>query len=382
MSGAQLPRGSQTPTGKPQRSAFDYPLTPAQQSQLQASQAAQHGASGGAAAMPIHIAPRASPRGGASGASASTVAAVAQSCPAFSWQPPAAPSARPRIASIDPPPMELPPSPPVFSPMQAEQVKGKKDDPLALKKQIYSRSLSNSANYSSSAPTHVDYLSKFQPNLGQLDEAGAGAGDDSDEEEEDTSRGSYRASSRAQPQFSLAARRDVDEDDAESPVAGAARASAQGGMSMGMGIKAGSRVSAMQRSANDEFSLSKSPTIFSILSTSAHGGGGGAHLGLGLGGAGSSSALHTADTSQSSTASGSPGRAILGAIAAGGDVAKSTAGPAAGRPLQQQQPQQAGAAATKRQDDDDLQFNIQLDDQEGEGDEQQGGGNRNEFALY
>jgi len=258
--------------------------------------------------------------------------------------------------------MELPPSPPVFSPLQAEAIKGRKEDPLALKKQIYSRSLSSGANYSSSAPTHVDYLSKFQPNLGQLDEAGGL--DDSDEEEEEEVRGSYRASSRAQPQRALAGR-----DDDESPVLGdAAHASA-------LGIK-GSRVHAVQRSQQEDFSLSKSPTIFSILSTSAHGG---PHAGLGLG-------AHTADTSQSSTASGSPGRAILGAIAAGDVKAAGGLGLGARRPMQVNPPlgqQQAAqqAAASKRQDDDDLQFNIQLDDQEGEGegDEQQSAGN---FSIY
>lgn len=335
-------RGSQTPTGKqPAARAFDYPLTPAQQATL---------------STPISIAPRASPRGApaSSGvAAANAQISMAQSCPTFSWQPPAAPSARPRIASIEPPPMELPPSPPVFSPMQAEAVKGKKDDPassIALKKQIYSRSLSN---YSSSAPTHVDYLSKFQPNLGQLDEGGAA--DDSDEEEE-TTRGGYRPSGRAQQ----VQRRDQDD---ESPTLGEAAAapSAIGGI----GIAKSSRVSALSR--GDDFSLSKSPTIFSIMSTSAHSH---AHPALGM---------HTADTSTSSTASGSPGHSILGSIAAGENVPKR-------KSLQSHKPTAAGAAADSAASrpaapaaEDDLQFDISLtDEQEGEGDD----GQKQEFQLY
>ena len=336
-------RGSVTPTAVKQR-AFDYPLTPAQQATL---------------STPIHIAPRASPRGApsASGvAAANAQISMAQSCPTFSWQPPAAPSARPRIASIDPPPMELPPSPPVFSPMQAEAVKGKKDDPassIALKKQIYSRSLSN---YSSSAPTHVDYLSKFQPNLGQLDEGGA-AGDDSDEDEEETNTRGYRPSGRAQQQQ----RRDVDDESPTLGEAAAAPASTTGGI--GIGVGKSNRVTAIAR--GDDFSLSKSPTIFSILSTSAHTQ---AHPGL-----------HTADTSTSSTASGSPGHSILGSIAAGETVPKR-------KSLQSHKPPSAVAAdsAASRPApaaEDDLQFDISLtDEQEGEGDD--GQGQKQEFQLY
>lgn len=335
-------RGSVTPSGK--QRPFDYPATPAQQGGGQGSQTQ---------ATPIHIAPRASPRGAATPSAAPQVS-MAQSCPTFSWQPPAAPSARPRIASIEPPPMELPPSPPVFSPMQAEAVKGKKDDSassLALKKQIYSRSLSN---YSSSAPTHVDYLSKFQPNLGQLDELdSAGVLDESDEEEDNASSG-YRPSGRAMQQQ---ARRDLEED-ASSGVSGGV------GIGIGIGLKSGaqSRVSALAR--NDDFSLSKSPTIFSILSTSAHNSA--AHPGM-----------HTADTSTSSTASGSPGHSILGSIAAGENPKR--------RSLQSNKaPVQQQSAAAKQQADaqaeDDLQFSISLtDEQEGEGDD----GNKQDFMpLY
>lgn len=324
-------RGSVTPTGK-QRS-FDYPLTPAQQQQQTAS-----------LSTPIHIAPRASPRGAATPSHAPHVS-MAQSCPTLSWQPPAAPSARPRIASIDPPPMELPPSPPVFSPMQAEAVKSKKDESsssLALKKQIYSRSLSN---YSSSAPTHVDYLSKFQPNLGQLDELGSALGDESEEEEEEQAAG-YRPSGRAMQQQ---ARRELEEDSNESSGVGVGV-----GIGIGIGGSKQSRVSALAR--NDDFSLSKSPTIFSIMSTSAHTS---AHPGM-----------HTADTSTSSTASESPGHSILSSIAAGENPK--------GRSMQQSNrvPVQSAAevAAAKQQADaqaeDDLQFSISLtDEQEGEGDD-------------
>jgi hypothetical protein len=313
-------RGSVTPTGK--QRALDYPLTPAD---------AARSAAGAAGSIPIHIAPRASPR--APGAQASMVS-VAQSCPTFTWIPPAAPSARPRIASVDPPPMELPPSPPVFSPMQAENVKSRKDESgggVGLKKQIYSRSLASSGGiglYSSSAPTHVDYLSKFQPNLGQLDEAGA-ADDDSDEEEEERGRVSagsgYRPSARASGG-------QVRRDDAESPPVGLPPSTG----AVGMGIK-GSRVQAVSRSGNDELSLSKSPTIFSILSTSQQN-----PSGL---------ALHAGGNS--------PGQ-VLGAIASG-DIHRSSG------KLPERAAADAAAASSARSEDDDLQFSISLtDDQEGE----------------
>jgi hypothetical protein len=271
---------------------------------------------------------------------------MAQSCPTFSgWQPPPAPSARPRLASVDPPPMELPPSPPVFSPMQQEAVKGKKEEStsVALKKQIYSRSLSN---YSSSAPTHVDYLSKFHPNLGQLEEAGVDEFDDSDEED-NAPRGSYKPSARAvntQPRPA----QDFDDDEPAGGVGLGVR---------GQAIKASSgasRVQQMQR--GDDFSLSKSPTIFSIMSTSQHA---------------AAPAFHTADTSQSSSSSGSPGRSVLGSIAAGADGTTT----AKRRSITSNKPPQHALSpdASKQQDgEDDLQFSISLtDEQEGEAEDGQ-----------
>lgn len=325
-------RGSVTPTGK--RSTFDYPLTGAQQAQHQ-QQTAQ------GLSTPISIQPRSSPRAtGQSGVAAANAALnMAQSCPTFSWQPPPAPSARPRLASVDPPPMELPPSPPVFSPMQAETIKGKKEEStsVALKKQIYSRSLSN---YSSSAPTHVDYLSKFHPNFAPLDEAGGC--DDSDEDEEEST--TYKASSRA-----MQAQRVADDDDDETP------------QQRGLGVAVKStgaplnRIHAVQRA--DDFSLSKSPTIFSILSTSQHN-----HAPLGL---------HTADTSASSSGSGSPGHSILGSIAVGaetGSLNKRRSMTMNKPPLAAKQPQPESQA------EDDLQFSISLtDEQDGEAEDGKGG---------
>lgn len=331
-------RGSVTPTGKRTASTFDYPLTNSQQVAL---------------STPISIQPRASPRAATSAIVAANAAInMAQSCPTFSaWQPPPAPAARPRLASVDPPPMELPPSPPVFSPMQQEAVKGKKEEStsVALKKQIYSRSLSN---YSSSAPTHVDYLSKFHPNLGGLEEAGV---DEFDSDEEDSApQTGYKPSARAvntQPQ-----RPDFEDD---SPT------------NAGLGVRAqaikttsgASRIQQMQR--NDDFSLSKSPTIFSIMSTSQHNA--------------AAPGLHTADTSQSSSSSGSPGHSILGSIAAGAETtgAKRRSITSNKPPMTQQQTHDAHQLASpepNRQDsnEDDLQFSISLtDEQEGEAEDGQ-----------
>lgn len=327
-------RGSVTPTGK---RTFDYPLSVAQaaQQQQQLSAAAQSG--NATLSTPIHIQPRASPRSTSSVAMTNAGMNMAQSCPTFSWQPPPAPHARPRLASIDPPPMELPPSPPVFSPLQVEAVKGKKEEPtsVSLKKQIYSRSLSN---YSSSAPTHVDYLSKFHPNLGQLDEA-AGL-DDSDEEEEEVSTTIYKPSARTMQ----TGPREVDLDEVDEPMHA-------GGIGIGQGFARPQQVARVQQvQRGDDFSLSKSPTIFSILSTSQQQG---APLGL-----------HTADTSTSSSGSGSPGHSILGSIAAGADIKSrrsltSHKPPMATSPKHQQESDAAG--------EDDLQFSISLtDEQDGE----------------
>ena len=202
----------------------------------------------------------------------------------------------------------------------------------------------------------MDYLSKFQPNLGQLDELDStGVLDESDEEEE--ASGAYRPSGRAMQQQ---ARRDMDDDSAE------AAASGVGGVGIGIGIGIGgakqSRVSALAR--NDDFSLSKSPTIFSIMSTSAHNSA--AHPGL-----------HTADTSTSSTASGSPGHSILGSIAAG-EHHKRRSLQSNKAPVQQQSA--AAKQQAEAQAEDDLQFSISLtDEQEGEGDD----GNKQDFLpLY
>jgi hypothetical protein len=230
------------------RSTYDHPLTGAQTLQMAASASSTGNGQSTTLSSPIHIQPRSSPRATASSSSHAS-AMVASSCPAFSWQPPAAPSARPRIASIDPPIMELPPSPPVFSPMQAEQVKGKKEEStsISLKKQIYSRSLS------SSAPSHhIDYLAKFHPHFAALDEGSAGNqegdGDESEEEQASVPTG-YRPSARA-----MQAQQHHDE---------------QGGVAIGNQNKL-QQHQLQQRQQQDELNLSKSPTIFSILSTSAH----------------------------------------------------------------------------------------------------------------
>ena len=322
-------RGSVTPTGKRTTSTYDYPLTAQQQQQA-------------ALSTPISIQPRASPRG--PGTSSIAVAnaqiSMAQSCPTFSWQPPPAPSARPRLPSVDPPPMELPPSPPVFSPMQAETLKGKKEEPtsVALKKQIYSRSLSN---YSSSAPTHVDYLSKFHPNFGPLEEGGL---DDSDEDQEEAPVG-YKPSARTM-QVSMRPSAGGEENSPSETRTGA----------IGIGIGAGglsmkNRVQAVQR--GDDFSLSKSPTIFSIMSTS--------HQNPPLG-------LYTADTSASSSGS-SPGHSILGSIAAGGDSQKRRSLIGHKAPLSSTSPD-APKSQVDASGEDDLQFSISLtDEQDGEGED-------------
>lgn len=70
---------------------------------------------------------------------------VAQSCPTFTFVPPPPPSTKPRIPVHDPPPMLLPPSPPVFSPMQIQAAQ----EQLAQVKNVLSRSLTT---FSSSCP--------------------------------------------------------------------------------------------------------------------------------------------------------------------------------------------------------------------------------------
>jgi len=75
---------------------------------------------------------------------------MAHSCPAPSRPPPPpAPSTRPRVPTIDPPPMTLPPSPPIFSDSQMQKAKSD------VKKAV-SRSLST---YSSSCPPDSFLLS-------------------------------------------------------------------------------------------------------------------------------------------------------------------------------------------------------------------------------
>lgn len=112
---------------------------------------------------------------------------MAQSAPVVSWQPPPPPAARPRVPSFDPPPLELPQSPPVLSPIQSQTEAAEAEAEAAAsasgqaihhpsagpaKKQTYSRSLSN---YSSSAPTHIDYLAQFGRPAGEP-EQGSGSG--------------------------------------------------------------------------------------------------------------------------------------------------------------------------------------------------------------
>jgi len=70
---------------------------------------------------------------------------IAQSCPNFTTVPPPAPSSKPLVPMRDPPPMLLPPSPPVFSPMQIQAAKSQ----LAEVQNVLSRSLTN---FSSSCP--------------------------------------------------------------------------------------------------------------------------------------------------------------------------------------------------------------------------------------
>jgi hypothetical protein len=172
------------------------------------------GTGSGAPSRPIHIS-RPSPKSGLS----ATGGPLAASCPTFTWMPPPPPSSRPRVPSCDPPPMALPPSPPVFSPVQVESAIKQVNQ---LKQQIYSRSLSN---YSSSAPTHVDYLAQFHPSFEPLNE-----GITEDDEEIDIQL--------------------EDEPDSNSIEIGKAMPK---------------RISQLRSRASESFSLSKSPTIFSIL---------------------------------------------------------------------------------------------------------------------
>jgi hypothetical protein len=106
----------------------------------------------------------------------SNLAHVSASAPVFSWQPPPPPAARPRVPSFDPPPLELPSSPPIGNNQFLQQEDNSNDDAsgmdfnvraaqnkaniAAAPAAVYSRSLSN---YSSSAPAHnIDYLAQFQ----------------------------------------------------------------------------------------------------------------------------------------------------------------------------------------------------------------------------
>jgi hypothetical protein len=149
-------------------------------------------------------------------------------------------------------------------------------------------------------------------------------------------------------------RRGVDLDDDSTIEDGAAHGGIgihAHGISMKGGSHAHNRVHAVQR--NEDFSLSKSPTIFSILSTSQH------NPPLGL---------HTADTSASSSGSGSsPGHSILGSIAAGAETTNSKR-----RSLTSHKPPTVGSleAAKQQQADstteDDLQFSISLTDEQDE----------------
>jgi len=369
-------RGSMTPTGKRSKGAFDFGTTTSSTTTAASGQAQP--ATGAPLSSPIHIQPRSSPRAPTSSiVSANAGIHMAQSCPTFTWNPPAAPHARPRIASIDPPPMELPPSPPVFSHMQAQQIKGKKEAPtgIALKKAIYSRSLSN---YSSSAPTNTgEFLSKFQPNFETLDEGVAGDGDELEEEEEEDQtkeellssddeilRGSYRPSARAQQAMmaaNLAAnqRRAAEEDEASDDSTGLGGAAPVHGRPIGIGIganrpavgmKAANRVQAMQQSGNDESMLGKSPTIFSILSTSAK----------------NPSAFLGANATMGAQTTPPTGQAILSSIAAGVDAKRRAD---VDEEVNDATTPDQGVVtnAADAQGEDDLQFSISLtDEQEGE----------------
>jgi len=77
---------------------------------------------------------------------------IAASCPTLSYVPPAAPTSRPSIPSRDPPPIMLPPSPPVFSPIDINSAK--------KQAQTMQRILSASFTMSSSCPASV-----FDPNM-------------------------------------------------------------------------------------------------------------------------------------------------------------------------------------------------------------------------
>jgi hypothetical protein len=234
--------------------------------------------------------------------------------------------------------------------MQAEAVKSgaaaggnaaARKDPNALRKAVYSRSLSSSAPSNGGA----DFLLKhYQPNLGGLEETGGvgeGEGDSSDDEDSSARNSGYRPSARAMQTAQRAP------DDEDSPVERSMQHAAGIGIGMGKGAHGGaSRVSAVQR--GDDFSLSKSPTIFSIMSTSQHA----------PAGAGPLAGMHTADTSTASSASS---QSILGGIAAGTDMGGRKRNSLVGhKPPQQHSPDAALG-------EDDLQFSISLtDEQEGD----------------
>lgn len=87
---------------------------------------------------------------------------IAQSCPTFSTVPPPPPRTKPNVPSRDPPPMLLPPSPPVFSPVQIQAAQSQ----LHEVKSALSRSLSN---YSSSCPD-PSYLGGLRPPYGNFNQ--------------------------------------------------------------------------------------------------------------------------------------------------------------------------------------------------------------------
>lgn len=84
---------------------------------------------------------------------------VAQSCPTFSTVPPPAPASKPSVPFHDPPALELPPSPPVFSPMQ---VQAAQNQLAQVKQHMMSRSLTH---YSSSCPD-VSWLTQQMQQAG------------------------------------------------------------------------------------------------------------------------------------------------------------------------------------------------------------------------
>lgn len=77
---------------------------------------------------------------------------IAASAPTLTYVPPAAPTSRPSIPSRDPPPIMLPPSPPVFSPIEINSAKKQAES--------MQRILSTSFTMSSSCPANM-----FDPSL-------------------------------------------------------------------------------------------------------------------------------------------------------------------------------------------------------------------------